>query len=84
MKRFRAPSVAVALLLSLSFASPAWATYSCTGTAAQCKAFLSVLLAAQASGRSIQLAFNDSLTCTTHDPWALLTGWYYGPVLLSN
>ena len=55
-----------------------------TVTPTQCKAFLSVLLSAQATGRSVQLAFNDSLTCTTHDAWAWLTGWYYGPVLLSN
>jgi len=55
-----------------------------TVTPAECKAFLAILMSAQASGRSIQLTFNDSLTCTTHDAWAWLTGWYYGPVLLSN
>lgn len=55
-----------------------------TVTPTQCKAFLSLLMSAQATGRSVQLTFNDSLTCTTHDAWAWLTGWYYGPVLLTN
>jgi hypothetical protein len=125
MKQLQRSKLTVAVLASLWFATPAWATYSCTGpvdsvsvspgtgivilsmtgslnavylcnvdttwssangtvTPTQCKAFLSILLSAQASGRSVSLAFNDALTCTTHDAWAALTGWYYGPVLLSN
>jgi len=50
----------------------------------QCKAMLTVLLMAQATGQSVELTFNDSLTCTTHPSWAWLTGWYYGPVLHTN
>lgn len=125
MKRLRSLKSASAMVVSLLFAAPAWATYSCIGTVdavsvspgtgivvlyvsgglnavylcnldasspsangtvtpTQCKAFLALLLSAQASGRSVQLTFNDSLSCTTHDAWALLTGWYYGPVLLTN
>jgi hypothetical protein len=125
MKRFQLSKLAIALLVCLSFSTPAWAAYTCTGTVdsvsvspgtgvvilymsaglnavylctvdgssasangtvtpTQCKAFLSILMTAQASGRSVSLAFNDSLTCTTHDPWAWLTGWYYGPVLLGS
>jgi hypothetical protein len=46
-----------------------------------CKSILAVLLTAHATGAQIDLAFSDSLTCSTHPAWAWLTGWYYGPNL---
>ncbi len=55
-----------------------------TVTPEQCKAMLTLLMAAQLSGQSVVLSFNDSLTCTTHPSWAWLTGWYWGPALQSN
>ena len=55
-----------------------------TVTPEQCKAMLTVLMAAQISGQSVVLSFNDSLNCTTHPSWAWLTGWYWGPALHSN
>lgn len=55
-----------------------------TVTPGQCKAMLSILLTAQTSGQSVTLSFNDSLTCTTHNSWDWLTGWYWGPSLHSN
>ena len=53
-------------------------------TPAQCKAFLSILMTANATGQQVQFAFSDTLTCTTHPSWATLTGWYFGPMLLAN
>lgn len=50
-------------------------------TPEECKTFLGVLLVAQATRQSVELDFNDSLTCTTHPSWAWLTGWYFGPAL---
>lgn len=55
-----------------------------TVTPEQCKAMYSLLLAAQASGRSVTFSFNDSLTCAAHPAWAWLTGWYWGPVSNAN
>lgn len=46
-----------------------------------CKAVYATLLAAEASGQSVELWFNDSLTCTTHTEYTFLTGWYSGPAL---
>lgn len=51
---------------------------------AQCKAYLALLLSAQASRQQVQFSFNDALTCTTHPSWAQLAGWYYGPLLMGN
>jgi hypothetical protein len=61
------------------------ATSSANGTVTpeQCKTFLAMLLSAQASGAAVNLMFNDGLTCSTHPSWSWLTGWYYGPVILS-
>jgi hypothetical protein len=50
----------------------------------QCRAMLSLLMAAQSTGQRVQFYFNDALTCTTHPAWSFLTGWYYGPVVLSD
>jgi hypothetical protein len=44
-----------------------------------CKAILSILIAAHATGASVTFAYDDSLTCATHPAWTYLTGWYYGP-----
>jgi hypothetical protein len=44
-----------------------------------CKAILSVLLTAHATGASVTFDYSDALTCTTHPTWDWLTGWYYGP-----
>lgn len=50
----------------------------------QCKAILSALLAANATGQSVEWAFDDSLTCSTHPSWSWLTGWYFGPDVQSQ
>jgi hypothetical protein len=47
----------------------------------QCKAMLSMLYLARATGQKVGFTFDDSLTCTTHPSWAWLSGWYYGPTL---
>jgi hypothetical protein len=44
-----------------------------------CKAILSILIAAHATGANVTFAYDDSLTCSTHPAWTYLTGWYYGP-----
>jgi len=49
-----------------------------------CKAIFSALLTAQATDKTVQWAFNDSLSCTTHPDWQYLTGWYWGPVVLEQ
>lgn len=49
-----------------------------------CKGILAVLLAAQASGKSVNIWYNDSSDCTWHASnggWAWLTSWYWGPSL---
>ena len=47
-----------------------------------CKAIYSMLLTAQATGKSVRLWFNDDPnTCASHGPWTWLTGWYWGPTL---
>jgi hypothetical protein len=82
-------------VLILSTSSGLGAVYLCqlegtynsangTVTPEQCKAFLAVLLSAQASRQQVQFSFNDALTCTTHPTWTWLTGWYYGPAVLAN
>jgi hypothetical protein len=47
-----------------------------------CKAILAMLLTAHATGQTVQWAFNDALTCTTHPQWTWLTGWYTGPYVM--
>jgi hypothetical protein len=49
-----------------------------------CKVIFSALLTAQATDATVQWAFSDSLTCTTHPDWQYLTGWYWGPVVLGQ
>jgi hypothetical protein len=44
-----------------------------------CKGILAVLLTAQASGKSVNLWFNDSLNCSADRSWAWLAHWYWGP-----
>ena len=47
-----------------------------------CKAILSFLIAAKASGATVGWQFNDGAACTGRQQWSWLTGWYYGPSLL--
>jgi hypothetical protein len=49
-----------------------------------CKAIFSALLTAQATDKTVQWAFSDALSCTTHPDWQYLTGWYWGPVVLEQ
>lgn len=44
-----------------------------------CKIIFTALLTAQISGKSVTLWFEDDNDCSTHTPWQLLTGWYFGP-----
>ena len=47
-----------------------------------CKGILAVLLAAQASGKSVNVWYSDSNDCSWHasnGAWAWLTTWYWGP-----
>ncbi len=55
-------------------------------TVESCKIVYSTLLAAQASGRGVDLQFNDGKDCTatSHAPWYVLTGWYFGPTLTAT
>ncbi len=48
-----------------------------------CKAIYSTLLAAQMSQKDVTFWFNDGKDCSTtsHAPWQLLTGWYFGPMI---
>lgn len=48
-----------------------------------CRAIYSTLLAAQMSQKDVTLWFNDGKDCsaTSHVPWELLTGWYFGPMI---
>ena len=49
-----------------------------------CKAIFATLVTAKEVGRPVQWGFNDSLSCGTHPAWGYLTGWYWGPVLLTE
>lgn len=44
-----------------------------------CKAMYARLLIAEATGKSLTLYFNDSLTCSTQPNWGWLSGFYFGP-----
>jgi hypothetical protein len=44
-----------------------------------CKAIYAGLMAANLSGTAVTSYFSDTLTCTTHPQWALLTGLTFGP-----
>lgn len=46
-----------------------------------CKAVLSLLLTAQATGKSVRLWYNDSNTCSTYRGWQWLNTVYWGPKL---
>jgi hypothetical protein len=48
-------------------------------TSEACKAIHAQLLAAAVAGRQVRMYFSDSLSCSSHKPWSMLTGWYYGP-----
>jgi hypothetical protein len=49
-----------------------------------CKGILATVLRAQSTGATVQWAFLDSLTCTTHTAWTQLMGWYYGPIVMTQ
>jgi hypothetical protein len=47
-----------------------------------CKGIYSLLITAQATGKSVVTWFNDDpKTCASHPAWAWLTDWYWGPML---
>ena len=49
-----------------------------------CKGILSVLLAAQASGKSVSVWYTDDHDCTWHGTngaWTWLATWYWGPTI---
>jgi hypothetical protein len=46
-----------------------------------CKGILAVLLAAQASGKTVTVWYDDELTCSTHAGWAWLNTIYWGPTI---
>jgi len=48
-------------------------------TTAACKAVLSVLLAAKATGSNVEWAFTDSIACGQRAAWQQLANWYWGP-----
>lgn len=69
--------------------SPNASTYLCKLTEPvhgispdQCKSVYAMLMAAQLSGRNVQMWYNDNLTCSTQPSWTWTTGWYHGPQLL--
>jgi hypothetical protein len=47
-----------------------------------CKGMLAVLLAAQASGKSVRMWFRDSNNCSTYRGWNWLDTLYWGPSML--
>jgi hypothetical protein len=50
-----------------------------------CKGILAVLLAAQSSGKHVQIWFNDNHDCTwraSNGSWAYLQDWYWGPAMI--
>lgn len=44
-----------------------------------CKAILTVLLTAQATGKSVTIAYDDANNCTTSRAWSWLNTIYWGP-----
>jgi hypothetical protein len=55
-----------------------------TVTSDACKGVLAVLLAAQASGKSVNIWYGDANDCAWHasnGSWAWLTTWYWGPTV---
>lgn len=48
-----------------------------------CKTVYSTLLSAQVSSKRVRMWFNDEGNCggNYHEPWELLSGWYFGPVI---
>jgi hypothetical protein len=51
-----------------------------------CKGILAVLLAAQASGKHVQMWFSDNHDCTwraNNGSWAYLQDWYWGPTMIN-
>lgn len=47
-----------------------------------CKGILSVLLTAQATGKSVRIWYRDDLSCSTNRGWNWLSTLYWGPALL--
>jgi hypothetical protein len=50
----------------------------------QCKAMLSILLAAQASGKSVGWFFSDPNSCASQQAYQATVGMYFGPMLQAN
>ena len=51
-----------------------------------CKGILAVLLAAQASGKNVNLWYSDDYDCNWHatnGAWAWLNAWYWGPTVMN-
>jgi hypothetical protein len=46
-----------------------------------CKGILAILLAAQASGKTVTLWYDDALACSTHASWVWLDTVYWGPTI---
>ena len=47
-----------------------------------CRGILSLLLAAQATGKSVRLWYDDGLSCSADRSWAWLTTVYWGPSII--
>ncbi|GAB1624099.1 hypothetical protein AAOGI_41490 [Agarivorans albus] len=48
-----------------------------------CRVVYSTLITAQTTQKSVIMWFNDGKDCSreSHQPWKVLTGWYFGPKL---
>lgn len=49
-----------------------------------CKGIYSMLLGAQMAQKDVMFWFNDEASggsCSSHNAWGFLTGWYFGPML---
>ena len=56
---------------------------SANGTSPEaCRGMLAVLLAAQASGKSVRIWFSDENSCSTNRSWSWMNTIYWGPSLL--
>jgi hypothetical protein len=51
-------------------------------SAEACKVVYSTLITAQTSKKKVTLWFNDAKSCTEHDAWRPIPGWYFGPMLV--
>jgi hypothetical protein len=48
-----------------------------------CRGILALLLSAEAQGKSVEIWFEDNLSCSTRPSWAWQAGWYWGPRIVS-